>query len=67
MTWNGPGPPPARGRSPAGQLREAGWLAESDEVVVLSTGCGLKYPETMPASLPLLADGIRIRSRHFRT
>ncbi len=51
----------------AGQLREAGWLAESDEVVVLSTGCGLKYPETMPASPPLLADGIRIRSRHFRT
>jgi threonine synthase len=29
------------------QLREAGWLAETDEVVVLSTGAGLKYPATM--------------------
>ncbi len=40
-----------------GRLREAGWLAESDEVVVLNTGCGLKYPETMPASPPLLVRG----------
>jgi threonine synthase len=30
------------------QLRQSGWLAGSDEVVVLSTGAGLKYPETMP-------------------
>jgi threonine synthase len=44
----------------AGQLREAGWLAESDEVVVLNTGCGLKYPETIPASPPRLASGDRI-------
>jgi len=29
------------------QLREAGWLAENDEVVVLNTGAGLKYPQTM--------------------
>ncbi len=29
------------------QLREAGWLADSDEVVVLNTGAGLKYPQTM--------------------
>jgi threonine synthase len=26
------------------QLRETGWLAEDDEVVVLNTGTGLKYP-----------------------
>lgn len=44
----------------AGRLREAGWLAENDEVVVLNTGCGLKYPETMPASPPLLARSDRI-------
>lgn len=30
------------------QLREAGWIASSDEVVVLNTGAGLKYPETIP-------------------
>jgi len=28
-------------------LREQGWLAESDEVVLLNTGSGLKYPETL--------------------
>jgi threonine synthase len=44
----------------AGRLREAGWLAEDDEVVVLNTGCGLKYPETIPASPPLLAGQDRI-------
>jgi threonine synthase len=37
-----------------GQLRESGWLAETDEVVVLNTGAGLKYPETAPADLPVL-------------
>jgi threonine synthase len=38
----------------AGRLREAGWLAEDDQVVVLNTGAGLKYPQTMPASPPLI-------------
>jgi threonine synthase len=37
-----------------GQLRESGWLAETDEVVVLNTGAGLKYPETIPVDLPVL-------------
>jgi threonine synthase len=32
----------------AARLRAAGWLSEGDEVVVLSTGAGLKYPETVP-------------------
>jgi len=36
------------------RLRDSGWLAESDEVVVLNTGAGLKYPETAPADLPVL-------------
>ena len=43
-----------------GRLREQGWLAEGDEVVVVNTGTGLKYPETMPASLPLLPRGAEI-------
>ena len=36
------------------QLRESGWLAETDEVVVLNTGTGLIYPETMAAQVPVL-------------
>jgi len=33
----------------AAQLRRDGWLTEDDEVVVVNTGSGLKYPQTMPA------------------
>jgi threonine synthase len=29
------------------QLRESGWLTAADEVVVLNTGTGLKYPHTL--------------------
>jgi threonine synthase len=36
------------------QLRETGWLSESDEVVVLNTGSGLIYPDTVPSRAPLL-------------
>jgi len=36
------------------QLRESGWLAETDEVVVLNTGTGLLYPDTVPAPVPVL-------------
>ena len=36
------------------QLRASGWLSETDQVVILNTGTGLIYPETMPASAPLL-------------
>ncbi|WP_375492498.1 pyridoxal-phosphate dependent enzyme, partial [uncultured Jatrophihabitans sp.] len=38
-----------------GRLREAGWLAADDEVVVLNTGSGLIYPDTMPVDVPVLA------------
>jgi threonine synthase len=36
------------------QLRGAGWLADGDEVVVVNTGAGLKYPQTMPAHPALI-------------
>ena len=36
------------------QLRESGWLSEHDEVVVLNTGAGLIYPDTVPAHVPVL-------------
>jgi threonine synthase len=32
----------------ARKLRAAGWLDAGDQVVVLNTGAGLKYPETVP-------------------
>ena len=31
-------------------LRERGWLSEDDEVVVLNTGAGIKYPSTVDVS-----------------
>jgi threonine synthase len=37
------------------RLREAGWLTEADEVVVVNTGAGLKYPQTVPVDVPVLA------------
>jgi threonine synthase len=39
----------------ARQLRESGWLGEQDEVVVLNTGTGLKYPSTVSVDVPTLA------------
>jgi threonine synthase len=36
-------------------LRLRGWLGADDEVVVLNTGAGLKYPETVPVEVPVLA------------
>jgi threonine synthase len=39
------------------RLRESGWITETDQVVVLNTGAGLKYPETIRADLRLLGEG----------
>jgi threonine synthase len=39
----------------ARQLRESNWLSGDDEVVVLNTGMGLKYPETVSVDVPTLA------------
>ena len=36
-------------------LRESGWLQGDEDVVVLNTGAGIKYPETVPLDVPLLA------------
>ena len=33
---------------------EGGWIAEQDRVVVLNTGSGLKYPETVSVDVPVL-------------
>jgi threonine synthase len=37
------------------RLRESGWLGGGEEVVVLNTGAGIKYPETIDVDAPLLA------------
>jgi threonine synthase len=44
----------------ARQLRESGWIAATDEVVLLNTGTGLIYPDTVPVTgIPVLpADGV---------
>jgi threonine synthase len=38
----------------ARQLRESGWIGEEEQVVVLNTGTGLKYPETVEIEVPVL-------------
>lgn len=41
-------------------LRDSGWLGADDEVVVLNTGTGLKYPELVSLDAPVLAAGAAI-------
>ncbi|GHV04047.1 threonine synthase [Campylobacterota bacterium] len=38
----------------ADQLLKQGWIAANDRVVLLNTGSGLKYPETVNINTPLL-------------
>ncbi len=44
------------------QLRATGWLNEDDEVVLLNTGTGLKYPETVSADPPTVAPRADLRA-----
>jgi len=46
-------PEGAAGISAVRQLRESGWLDESDVTVLLNTGTGLKYTETVHAGAPV--------------
>ena len=42
-----------------GQLRESGWLDGTEDVVVLNTGSGLLYPDTVRVDVPTLPrDGV---------
>jgi threonine synthase len=38
-------------------LRKDGWLGEHEEVVVLNTGAGIKYPDTVSVTVPTLDVG----------
>jgi len=46
----------------ARHLRESGWLDEDEQVVVLNTGTGLKYPETVEIEVPVLPQDSRVPS-----
>ncbi|MDN3359815.1 threonine synthase [Actinomadura sp. DC4] len=46
-----------------GPLRESGHITAGDEVVVLNTGTGVKYPETVRVDAPLLAKDGQIPGR----
>ena len=37
------------------RLRASGWIAADDEVVVLNTGAGVLYPDTVPVDAPVTA------------
>jgi threonine synthase len=43
-----------------GRLRESGWLDGTEDVVVLNTGTGLIYPDTVPVDVPTLPRGATI-------
>lgn len=38
-------------------LKEQGWIKTEERVVLLNTGSGLKYPETVESNPPLLQPG----------
>ena len=39
------------------QLLAKGWIKQDERVVILNTGCGIKYPETVQSNPPLLQPG----------
>jgi threonine synthase len=41
----------------AEQLRKDGWIGEDDEVVLLNTGAGIKYPQTVRVHVPVAPIG----------
>ena len=46
------------------ELRSSGWLTRADRVVMLNTGAGVKYPETVPIDdVPVLEPGEHIDRR----
>ncbi|SDS35486.1 threonine synthase [Nocardioides scoriae] len=44
----------------ARELRASGWIGEQERVVVLNTGTGLKYPDTVGVDVPVLARDGRV-------
>ncbi|MNN90160.1 Threonine synthase [compost metagenome] len=46
--------------SAAGKLREGGWIRAGERVVILNTGAGIKYPDTVQVDAPLLQPGDKL-------
>ncbi|SDO11832.1 threonine synthase [Paenibacillus sp. yr247] len=44
----------------ARKLRQSGWIGEDECVVVLNTGAGIKYPDTVNVKVPVLEPGERL-------
>lgn len=42
------------------QLARSGWIAADEVVVVFNTGAGIKYPDTVAVTVPILAKGSSI-------
>jgi len=53
-------PEGAAGFTAARKLRASGWIGEDESVVVLNTGAGLKYPQTVDVDAPRLAKDARL-------
>jgi threonine synthase len=47
----------------ARQLRKEGWIKENEKVVVLNTGAGIKYPNTVDVEVPRLNPNEKITPR----
>ena len=46
----------------ARELRASGWIGADERVVVLNTGTGLIYPDTVSVDVPVLARDGRVPS-----
>ena len=53
-------PEGAANLSAAMKLRDSGWIKPGERVVLLNTGSGLKYPETVTVQPPVLMPGDKI-------
>ena len=53
-------PEGAANLSVALKLRDEGWIQTKEKVVLLNTGSGLKYPETVQVEPPVLEKGSRL-------
>ncbi|MGP4059398.1 threonine synthase [Halobacillus sp. H74] len=47
----------------ARKLRETNWINADDHVVVLNTGAGIKYPDTVNIEIPILNPGEELQSK----
>lgn len=47
----------------ARQLRKEGWIKQNEKVVVLNTGAGIKYPDTVKVEVPILEKNESIKAQ----